>query len=103
MVGLFCKAYPPYVLAVPPVPVVARAVPVAWRGRVQVVAKWLVCVVNGTDSPRGYQMGAELECDARHKKTFANVLDTNSLGTNIKVWGNNAPQLIGIIKWLSTK
>ncbi len=52
------QGIPPYVLAVPPVPLSGQGVPCLGLGRVQGVANWLVCVVNGTDSFRGYQRQA---------------------------------------------
>ena len=45
-----CRPPPPTLLAVPPVPVVARALPVSGRGRAVCLPIVLVCVVNGTDS-----------------------------------------------------
>jgi hypothetical protein len=81
---------PPIMWNAYPVPVVARAVPVAWLGLVLVVAKWSVCVVNDTDSPRGYQLGAELGCDVRHKKTFQMSLTPWQAVPYGQSMGNNA-------------
>ena len=46
------------VLATPPVPLSGQGVPCLGLGRVQGVAKWLVCVVNGTDNLGG-KIGAD--------------------------------------------